>query len=393
MQVVINNQELENQHFYITKDDETIGYIDLELLKAKALAHLKFLINEVELYYNKDKGFISKRQQFRINEFRKIALNKLVSLFDKEEYTQEEFNDLWNKWAHTSERLLENTVEEEEREYKAKREGRTIEHLNTIARGAAPVAYITDWLAYNMPLVFLYLIRNTIFLAIGLYIGISIVSRMDFHDEVESRKASEKYEKERKLKEELERGYRLEEEKAQINADIKSNEILQRWIEMRIQEIISRDSHNSKNQITEAKRMIEDNKIVQEWFKREIEYFLARQSLGKDFWEKRGIQESLKKDFWQKLGIIEVNYKDQNGDIDPDKYKQYLQQKEEIKKKKDEYLEKVIQAYKNWEIWVKKEIKNRETNKKDEEVERSYDVFVDWFRKNDPYYTLLNDML
>ena len=261
MQVVINNQELENQHFYITKDDETIGYIDLEILKAKALAHLKFLINEVELYYNKDKGFISKRQQYRLNEFRKIALDKLVSLFDKEEYTQEEFNEFWNKWAHTSERLLENTVEEEEREYKAKKEGRTIEHLNTIARGAAPVAYITDWLAYNMPLVFLYLIRNTIFLAIGLYIGISIVSRMDFHDEVERRKESEKYEKERKLEEKLKEEYRLEEEKAQINADIKSNEILQRWIEMRIQEIISRDSHNSKNQITEAKRMIEDNKI------------------------------------------------------------------------------------------------------------------------------------
>ena len=377
MQVVINNQELENQHFYITKDDETIGYIDLEILKAKALAHLKFLINEVELYYNKDKGFISKRQQYRLNEFRKIALDKLVSLFDKEEYTQEEFNDLWNKWAHTSERLLENTVEEEEREYKAKKEGRTIEHLNTIARGAAPVAYITDWLAYNMPLVFLYLIRNTIFLAIGLYIGISIVSRMDFHDEVESPKVSEN-----EIKRKLEEEYRLEKEKAQINADIKkfnqSNEILQRWIEMRIQEITSRDSHNSKNQkeITEAKRMIEDNKIIQEWLKWRIEYILATKSE----------QQSLKKDLRQNLGIIQVNYKDQNGDIDPDKYKQYLQQKEENKKKKDEYLDKVIQAYENWRIWVKKEIKNRETNKKDEEVERSYNVFVHWFKDNYPSY-------
>lgn len=157
---MINDKKLENKKFYITDDDDgIIGFIDLSLLKIKALEFLKSLISCIEYYYNKDKGFVSKRQQFRLNEFRKIALDKLVSLFDKEEYTQEEFNELWNKWVHSSFRFFIKTIDEEEKEYREKKKSG---QLDTIARGSAPLPYILDSLSYSATIMYHYLVANTI---------------------------------------------------------------------------------------------------------------------------------------------------------------------------------------------------------------------------------------
>ena len=172
MELMINDKKLENKKFYITDDDGIIGFIDLSLLKIKALEFLKRIISRVEYSYKKDKGFVSKRQQFRLNEFRKIALNKLVSLFDKEEYTQEEFNELWNKWAHTSVRLLIKTVDEEAIEYA---ENKNSEQLDTIARGSSPQAYFLDLLSGIAPIMVYYLLRNTIlFFSVGLIAAILV---------------------------------------------------------------------------------------------------------------------------------------------------------------------------------------------------------------------------
>lgn len=171
MELMINDKKLENKKFYITDDDGVIGFIDLSLLKIKALKYLKWWISCAEYGYNKDKGFVSKRQRFRLNEFRKIALNKLVSLFDKEEYTQEEFNELWNKWVHTSFRFLIETMEKEAIEYREKKESG---QLDTIARGSAPLAYILDCLSDIAPIAVHYLLRNTIlFFLIGFFVFIA----------------------------------------------------------------------------------------------------------------------------------------------------------------------------------------------------------------------------
>ena len=180
MELMINDKKLENKKFYITDDDGIIGFIDLSLLKIKALEFLKRIISRAEYSYKKDKGFVSKRQQFRLNEFRKIALDKILNVFDKEEYTQEEFNELWNKWAHTSVRLLIKTIDEEAIEYAEKKES---EQLDTIARGSAPLAYFLDLLSGIAPIMVYYLLRNTIllftmgliaFILVGLIVGVYI---------------------------------------------------------------------------------------------------------------------------------------------------------------------------------------------------------------------------
>ena len=174
MELMINDKKLENKKFYITDDDGIIGFIDLSLLKIKALEYLKDLISRAEYGYNVDKGFVSKRQRFRLNEFRKIALDKLVSLFDKEEYTQEEFNELWNKWVHSSFRFIIKTIVEEEKEYREKKESG---QLDTIARGSAPLAYIFDCLSDIAPIAVHYLLRNPIlFFLIGFFVFIAVQS-------------------------------------------------------------------------------------------------------------------------------------------------------------------------------------------------------------------------
>ena len=172
MELMINDKKLENKKFYITDDDGVIGFIDLSLLKIKALKYLKWWISLAEEGYNRDKGFVSKRQKFRLNEFRKIALDKLVSLFDKEEYTQEEFNELWNKWVHTSARFLIETMEKEAIEYREKKESG---QLDTIARGSAPLAYILDSLSDIAPIAVNYLLRNPIlFCLIGFFVFLAV---------------------------------------------------------------------------------------------------------------------------------------------------------------------------------------------------------------------------